>query len=60
MKFPLSWLKTHLETEAALEATITALTGISPGQGEMVVLTPSGNGNFRVAGRLRPAADVRK
>ncbi|HSD51695.1 MAG TPA: histidine phosphatase family protein [Candidatus Methylomirabilis sp.] len=34
---------------------ITALTGISPAQGEMVLLTPQGNGAFRVAGRLRPA-----
>jgi hypothetical protein len=36
------------------QVNITALTGISPAQGEMVVLTPSGDGNFTVAGRLRP------
>lgn len=36
-------------------ANIAALTGISPAQGEMVVLTPQGNGTFRVAGRLAPA-----
>jgi hypothetical protein len=33
-------------------ATIVALTGISPGTGEMVVVTPRGNGKFVVAGRL--------
>lgn len=33
-------------------STILALTGISPGTGEMVVLTPEGRGHFRVAGRL--------
>lgn len=38
------------------QVNITALTGISPAQGEMLVLTPQGNGAFRVAGRLRPAA----
>jgi len=38
------------------QVNITALTGISPAQGEMVLLTPQGNGAFRVAGRLRPAA----
>jgi len=38
------------------QVNITALTGISPSQGEMIVLTPLGNGNFRIAGRLRPAA----
>jgi broad specificity phosphatase PhoE len=35
---------------------ISVLTGILPAQGEMVLLTPRGNGAFRVAGRLRPAA----
>jgi len=35
---------------------ISALTGILPAQGEMVLLSPQGNGAFRVAGRLRPAA----
>jgi len=38
------------------QVNITALTGISPAQGEMIILTPLGNGDFRVAGRLRPAA----
>lgn len=38
------------------QVNITALTGISPAQGEMVILTPSGEGRFRIAGRLRPAA----
>lgn len=33
-------------------STIVALTGISPGTGEMVVLTPQGGGRFRVAGRM--------
>jgi phosphohistidine phosphatase SixA len=33
-------------------STIVALTGISPGTGEMVVVTPHGNGKFAVAGRL--------
>ena len=33
-------------------STIVALTGVSPGTGEMVVVTPQGNGKFSVAGRL--------
>lgn len=33
-------------------STIAALTGIHPGTGEMVVLTPQGDGRFVVAGRL--------
>jgi phosphohistidine phosphatase SixA len=33
-------------------STIVALTGISPDTGEMVVLTPQGDGRFRVAGRM--------
>jgi phosphohistidine phosphatase SixA len=37
------------------QVNITALTGIFPAQGEMVILTPLGDGKFRVAGRLRPA-----
>ena len=37
------------------QVNITALTKISPAQGEMVVLTPQGDGKFRVAGRLAPA-----
>jgi broad specificity phosphatase PhoE len=35
---------------------IRALTGISPAPAEFVVLTPEGDGRFRVAGRLAPAA----
>lgn len=37
-------------------STIGALTGVSPAQGEIVVLSPQGGGKFRVAGRLAPAA----
>jgi broad specificity phosphatase PhoE len=33
-------------------ATILALTGISPAPGEIVVITPLGEGRFAVAGRL--------
>jgi broad specificity phosphatase PhoE len=33
-------------------STIVALTGVSPGTGEMVIVTPQGNGKFTVAGRL--------
>jgi len=33
-------------------STIAALTGISPGTGELVILTPRGNGEFEVAGRM--------
>jgi hypothetical protein len=33
-------------------STIQALTGVSPGTGEMVVLTPLDGGAFRVAGRI--------
>jgi broad specificity phosphatase PhoE len=33
-------------------STIVALTGVSPGTGEMVIVTPQGNGKFAVAGRL--------
>jgi broad specificity phosphatase PhoE len=33
-------------------STIAALTGINPDTGEMVVLTPQGEGRFVVAGRL--------
>ena len=35
-------------------STIVALTGVSPGTGEMVVVTPQGEGRFAVAGRLTP------
>jgi phosphohistidine phosphatase SixA len=37
------------------QVNITALTGVSPAQGEMIILTPLENGTFRIAGRLRPA-----
>lgn len=33
-------------------STTLALTGVSPGTAEMVVLTPQADGGFRVAGRL--------
>ena len=33
-------------------STTLALTGVSPGTGEMVILTPQRTGGFRVAGRL--------
>ena len=33
-------------------STILALTGVSPGTAEMVVLTPQGDGRFKVAGRM--------
>ena len=36
-------------------STTAALTGVSPAQGEIVVLTPQGGAQFRVAGRLAPA-----
>jgi phosphohistidine phosphatase SixA len=38
------------------QVNISALTGIFPAVGEMVILTPQGDGTFRVAGRLKPAA----
>jgi len=37
------------------QVNITALTGVYPGEGEMVILTPRGDG-FTVAGRLVPSA----
>ncbi len=37
------------------QVNITALTGLFPAQGEMVVLTPQGDGTFRIAGRLPPS-----
>jgi broad specificity phosphatase PhoE len=33
-------------------STILALTGVSPDTAEMVVLTPQGDGRFKVAGRM--------
>jgi hypothetical protein len=38
------------------QVNISALTAIFPAVGEMVILTPRGDGTFRVAGRLTPAA----
>ncbi|MGH2688505.1 MAG: histidine phosphatase family protein [Actinomycetota bacterium] len=38
------------------QVNISALTGVFPAPGEIVVLTPQGSGMFRVAGRLAPAA----
>jgi hypothetical protein len=37
-------------------STILALTGVSPGTGEMVVVTPLGAGKFKVVGRLEVPA----
>jgi phosphohistidine phosphatase SixA len=39
------------------QVNITALTGLAPAPGEIVVLTPLGGGEFRVAGRI-PLATV--
>ena len=36
------------------QVNISALTGVFPAPGEMIILTPLGNGDFRVAGRLAP------
>lgn len=36
------------------QVNISALTGISAAPGEIIVLTPRGRGNFRMAGRLAP------
>lgn len=33
-------------------STIAALTGVMPGPGEIVVVTPQGHGRFAMAGRL--------
>jgi hypothetical protein len=38
------------------QVNITALTGIAPAQGELVILTPKGDGTFTVAGRMTAAA----
>lgn len=40
------------------QVNIVALTGIAPLPGEMIILTPSGEGTFRIAGRLRPVAET--
>lgn len=37
-------------------ANISALTGVLPAAGEMVVVTPDGRGGLRVAGRIHPDA----
>ena len=36
------------------QVNITALTGLYPGEGELIILTPHGDG-FTVAGRLKPS-----
>ena len=36
------------------QVNITALTGFFPAEGEMLILTPRGDG-FTVAGRLKPS-----
>ena len=36
------------------QVNITALTGIAPAAGEMVILTPQGDSTFRLAGRCPP------
>ena len=36
------------------QVNIGALSGVYPVEGELVVLTPLGQGNFRVAGTMRP------
>lgn len=41
------------------QVNIAALTGIAPVPGEMIILTPSGQGNFRIAGRIAPASTRR-
>lgn len=38
------------------QVNVSALSGVFPAPGEIVVLTPQGSGRFRVAGRLAPAA----
>jgi hypothetical protein len=40
------------------QGNISALTGLHPAPGELIILTPLGNGGFRVAGRLLPTALV--
>jgi phosphohistidine phosphatase SixA len=36
------------------QVNIVALTGLTPTQGELIVLTPGGDGSFTVAGRFSP------
>jgi phosphohistidine phosphatase SixA len=38
------------------QLNVRAVTGIAPEPGELVVLTPHGDGRFTIAGRLSPAA----
>jgi broad specificity phosphatase PhoE len=38
------------------QVNISALTGIFPAPGELIVLTPLGNADFRIAGRFRSDA----
>jgi hypothetical protein len=38
------------------QVNITALTGLTPAAGEMVILTPQGASTFQIAGRLPPTA----
>ena len=38
------------------QVNITALTGLTPVAGEMVILTPQGASTFQIAGRLPPTA----
>jgi Phosphohistidine phosphatase SixA len=40
------------------QVNIAALTGIQVSPGEIVVISPAGNGTFRVAGRLMPGASL--
>jgi hypothetical protein len=37
------------------QVNITALTGIAPATGEMIVLSPESGGSFKILGRLGPA-----
>ena len=40
------------------QVNITALTGLSPAPGELIVLTPLADADFRIAGRLPPEAQT--
>jgi len=40
------------------QLNVRSVTGIAPAPGEMVVLTPHGDGRFTVAGRLAPEAFI--
>jgi len=56
MVFALALLALPVQAEAseALWVNITALTGLYPDEGEMIILTPQEDG-FAVAGRLKPS-----